>query len=132
MPHWFRREIHPGMTGSDVDAARRLLRLPSGPWDTEAALRMNGRCKGSGAILTASVAEVLGETVLAGLTPSWWHRGLSRGMSGPDVLALRARLDLEPGGYDLELEDEVRRWQSAHDITPTGVVDEELARLLGE
>ena len=132
MPSWFRRDIYPGDTGGDVDTARRLLHLAPGPWDTEAAHRLRGRNPAAGWILTAELAESIGETERTDLRPSWWHRELSRGMSGDDVLGLRARLMLSPGDYDQELEDEVRRYQSAQGLTPTGVVDEALAIMLGE
>ena len=132
VPQWFRRELYPGDEGGDVDTARRLLFLPPGPWDAEAAHRLRGRTQAAGWILTAELAEVLGETVRTGLRPSWWHRELHRGMYGDDVSALRSRLGLQSGDFDQELEDEVRRWQSANDLTPTGAVDEDLAIKLGE
>lgn len=131
-PRWWRRDIHPGDTGSDVDTARRLLFLPPGPWDATCVHRVRSLEKAAGDVLTASLAEAIGETVLTGIRPSWWHRRLARGMSGDDVTALRERLELEPGEYDQECEDAVRRWQSAQGLTPTGVVDESLAIELGE
>lgn len=131
-PRWFRREIYPGDVGSDVNIARRLLHLPPGTWDAEAAHRLRARNRAAGWILTAELAETLGETATRGTRPPWWHRSLSRGMYGDDVFALRERLGLSSGDYDQELEDAVRRWQSANDLTPTGVVDEDLAIKLGE
>jgi len=133
MPSWFRREILPGDTGGDVNTARRLLLLPPGPWDEEARHRLRGRTGASGWVLTAELAEMLGETEAAGLPPTWWQRELSPGMAGDDVASLRERLGLDPGDvYDRELEDAVRRWQSAHELPLTGCVDESLAILLGE
>ncbi len=132
-PRWYVREIHAGAAGPDVKACKRILGLDwETPWDVEAQVLLRGYFGQDH--VTAEIAEKIGESEAsaAGLPPEWYARDLVPGMWGPDVDAVRRIMTLGHGIYDDALESAVRRYQSNHQITPTGVVTEDLALLLGE
>jgi len=142
-PIWYRRILAEGMSGDDVNVVRRKLGLTNGPYDKTTMTRLAGMAskhniKFDGKV-SPSVAEMLGESEAnkAGLVPAWFERELGPkdmfSASGEDVRQLRGRLALSVGDdrYTPEVEDAVRRFQSHHKLEPTGVVDAELAKLLG-
>jgi murein L,D-transpeptidase YcbB/YkuD len=140
-PMWFKRTITEGMTGDDVSVVRRKLGLTEGPYDRTTMIRVIGlasksNVKSSGEVSPA-VAELLGESEAnkAGLAPAWFERDLwpEDEPSGEDVRQLRGRLALDVGRSDFtqEVEYAVRRFQSSHRLDPNGIVDEQLAKLLG-
>ena len=139
-PSWFRREIGIGDFGPDVNIVRRKLGLPTGQYTAQVAALIRGLCERYGlkvsSEVTAEVAGLLGETEarIAGLTPEWYVRELRFGDEGPDVHALRLILGLpgDPDRLDIQCSNAVRRFQSGSGLKPTGVVDAELALLLGE
>lgn len=141
-PLWFKREINIGDEGPDVAVVRRKLGLPDdGPYDRIVAERIRGMAKhlivNTAGEVNAEVAAVLGESAAnkAGLTPTWYERDLQLWFEGDDVLALRKVLgvaNVEDNRYDPDLESAVRRFQSAQGLEITGLVDAELAILIGE
>lgn len=142
-PIWYRRVITEGMTGDDVSVVRRKLGLTDGPYDKTTMTRLAGMSRKQSTKfdgrVSPAVAEMLGESEanLAGLVPAWYKRELGPkdmfSASGEDVRQLRGRLALDIGDdrYTPEVEDAIRRFQSHHKLTPNGVMDEDLARLLG-
>lgn len=126
-PVWFHRPLAVNDHGYDVKIVQRKLGLvPVGRYDlvTEAVVR--GFQRGMGLPMTGTVDEAtavaLGEQEGFGRLPEWWP--------GEPI---------EPGaeGYDRALGllgvnsvDGVRRFQGNNRLAPTGVIDEETARLL--
>lgn len=136
LPAWYRREIGLGDEGPDVRIVRRKLGLdPDGIYDrtVEEMIRGMGGKKGR---VTKATAGKLGEAEAskAGLVPEWYLRPLQLWFEGEDVRALRSLLGLgrADNRYDPDCEAAVRRVQSAHGMRPTGLVDEETAKVLGE
>jgi hypothetical protein len=66
-------------------------------------------------LLDEPTVALLGPPATAGLLPLWWPHDAER--------VIRERVGDEQA---------IRRWQSAHRRTPTGVPDEQLARELGD
>lgn len=136
IPLWYRRVIQEGDTGPDVVIVRRKLGLvPDGPFDRSVIERVRGMTNDKTAIVDEVVATLIGESEAnkAGLLPEWFVRPLERHDIGEDVRALRRILDVwDDNRFEHDLEDAVRRFQSAHDLVPDGKVDERLARLLGD
>jgi len=144
LPHWFYRTITRGMTGPDVDIVRRKLGLGPGSYDRtcEGMIRAMStkNSKASLGEVNDELAGVLGETQAsrAGLVPEWYKLELRPedvfDYFGEDVRLLRGRLALDANTdvWTPEVVDAVRRFQSQHGLTPTGVVDEEFAKVLGE
>lgn len=133
IPKWYVREIRAGMAGPDVKTCKRILGLDwETPWDGTAQVLLRGYFGRD--YVTADIAEKIGESEAAaeGLPPEWYVRDLEPGMWGPDVDAVRKILDLGHGIYDDHMESAVRRYQSNHQIVPTGTINEELSLLLGE
>jgi peptidoglycan hydrolase-like protein with peptidoglycan-binding domain len=134
MPHWFTREIRPGDTGPDVRAVKRILGLDYETiWDSDCVTVLRGYFGSD--VITAEIAEKIGETAAtaAGIPPEWWaDRDLGPGDYGDDVDAVRKIFKLKPGAYDSHVENAVRRFQSNHEIAPTGRITEDLALLMGE
>jgi peptidoglycan hydrolase-like protein with peptidoglycan-binding domain len=137
---WFQRTIFSGDFGEDVRVVQRKLGMePTGWYDNSTRERVIGMARKNGietnGEVNADVAGALGESEAnaSGLAPQWFERELSKGDEGKDVAWLRGRLglDRESGVFDEETADGVRRFQSYHRLTPTGRVDEFLARLLG-
>ncbi len=122
MPAWFRRELSLGDEGSDVLIVRAKLGMGSGPYNADLLAKLSGWCEARTlpfrGVLDYGIAEALGEDAAYGLTPTWW---------GDDTRAA------ERLGVDVsDLETAVRQWQSSQGITPTGVLTEDQARLIGE
>jgi len=139
-PSWFRREIGIGDFGPDVNVIRRKLGLPAGQYTAQVAALIRGICGRYdlpvSSEVTEEVAVLLGETEarIAGLPPQWYVRERHFGDEGPDVHALRLILGLsgDPDRLDIQCSNAVRRFQSGSGLKPTGVVDADLALLLGE
>lgn len=136
VPLWYRRVIQMGDTGPDVRIVRRKLGLiPDGPFDRAAIERIRGMTNDKTDVVDEVIATLLGESEAnkAGLTPEWFTRPLERHDIGEDVRALRAILGVwDDNRFEHDLEDAVRRFQSARGLLPDGKVNEELARLLGD
>lgn len=143
IPKWYTREIVTGMSGPDVDVVRRKLGLSPGQHDRASEDRIKALARKndveSRGEVNPDVAKYLGESEAnrAGLVPVWFKRELGPkdmfSAAGDDVRQLRGRLALAVGDdrYTPEVEDAVRRFQSYHGLLPNGVVDEELAKLIG-
>jgi hypothetical protein len=132
-PSWFKREIRHGDVGPDVVCVKRILGLDwETPWDTSAEVLLRGYY-GTG-VVTAEVAEKIGERAAdaAGLAPEWYYRDLTVGDYGDDVDAVRKLIGLEAGVFCPRMRDAVKRYEGTHGRNPTGIVDLELARMLGE
>lgn len=142
IPLWYTREIHISDTGPDVRVVRRKLGLdPDQPYDVIAAERIRGmaakRKVNTDGEVNQPVAEALGESAAnaAGLAPEWYERDLQLWYEGEDVRALRKILGVDnvnDNRYDPDLEAAVRRYQSANDLPVDGLVNEELAKKLGD
>ena len=140
VPLWFKRTIVPGDTGPDVDAVRRKLGLGPGPYDQITISRVRGLMSKFGYASDGEIDRVaaihIGETAVndAGLAPDWYRRPVGLWDEGEDVRAVRGILGLggEDNRYDPDCEAAVKRFQSSKRIEPTGEIDEETARLLGE
>lgn len=139
VPSWYHREIGLGDYGADVNIVRRKLGFPPGQYTREVSRLITGLCSRHGiAVLeevTPEVAVLLGETeaASAGLTPEWYVREIGPGDTGHDVSSLRQILGLPAGDvFDRACDNAVRRFQSGCGVNPTGRVDDDLARLLGD
>lgn len=141
-PLWFKRELHIGDEGPDVRIVRRKVGLPDdGPYDIITAERIRGvgkqkKIQTDGEV-NADVATALGESAAnkAGLAPEWYTRDLQLWFEGDDVLALRKILDVPnttDNRFDPDLEAAVRRFQSGAGIPVDGLVDADLAKLIGD
>lgn len=141
-PLWFKRELHIGDEGPDVRIVRRKVGLPDdGPYDTITAERIRGMAKQkkvkSDGEVNPDVATALGESAAneAGLPPEWFTRDLQLWFEGDDVLALRRILKVEnvnDNRYDPDVEAAVRRLQSAQGLPVDGLVNADLAKLIGD
>jgi hypothetical protein len=137
VPKWYHRTIVLGDSGPDVDVVRRKLNLGPGSFDQTAKSMVSGMTWSEGDV-TPDVAEKIGESAIneAG-TPDWFttefgpHDLFAR--SGEDVRFVRGKLGLGTADdrVDPDLEAAVRRFQSAHELEPNGVVNEDLANLIG-
>lgn len=134
-PRWYHRLLIGGETGPDVDVVHRKLALNGSVYDEAARQYVRGIQQTHGldvtGILDPDVAAILGEAADAHLTPEWFSRPLSIGVSGPDVHELRRRL-LPAGSdtFDDDLRRAVLRFQSARALPLTGMIDESQAKLL--
>lgn len=140
-PLWFKRRIVLGMYGPDVDVVRRKLGLEPGPYDRTTMEKVKGMARRdkieTNGEVDELVAERLGESEANQrvVTPSWWYRELEmRRDEGEDVRSLRKILGLGDADnrFDADLEAAVRRFQSGLGLEPTGKVDVDLARQIGE
>ena len=131
---WYRRELDLGATGEDVRIVQRRLGAPvTGIYDEDTMAYVRGlqRLKGlpmSGKTDNAT-ADAVGEKARAGMLPEWYSRPLHMWDEGDDVRELRLALGFTNGDnrYDPDLELAVRRFQSEHELTPSGRIDEETA-----
>lgn len=138
IPSWFTRTLYEGDTGPDVRVVRRKLGMdPDGPMDRVVIARILGFARKCGYLfhdgcVDEIVAARLGEaeTVVAGLLPEWF--ALRPGDKGRAVAAVAEILGVGGDEYTPELALAVRRRQSAEQMEPTGIVDPETARALGE
>lgn len=138
VPSWFNRPISPGDTGPDVRVALRKLGLdPDEPYGDLAMARVKGFARTRGiydhdGVLDEVVAILLGEAEItkAGALPEWMC--LKVGDTGTQVAAAAKLLGMAGTEFGPELEDAVRRFQSGKRIEPSGVIDAETARALGE
>ena len=138
-PRWFTREITLGDEGADVLIVQRKVDAPmSGKYDDETAARVRGVQKKKGLQQSGKVDEAtateLGEKASAGQTPVWFDGDCRPGCSGPCVAQVRILLGQPnlPVDFDRDLEDAVRRFQSANELDVTGVVDEQTAVVLAD
>ena len=125
-PTWYRRPLKAGDRGNDVLIVQRLLGLPlSGVLDEPTRIIVRGLQRQLRLPATGDVEELtavaLGEQEGFGLLPEWWT-----GDVGPGDPQWDYALELI-GAEDV---DGLRRFQGNHRLPPTGVVDEETARLI--
>jgi peptidoglycan hydrolase-like protein with peptidoglycan-binding domain len=141
IPHWYRRDIEIGDTGPDVDIVLRKLGEPPGSYTPAAAEKVRGLARKrkitTDGEVNAPVAKALGPSASADLTPVWYvdhGRPYDLWDEGEDVRTLRGLLGLSTldDRYDPDVEAAVRRFQTQHQLLPTGRVDQELAKLIGE
>lgn len=66
------------------------------------------------------------------MTPIWFHRPLTGGESGHDVAVVNRKLGVPADDYGSETIAHVRGLQAAHGLEVTGVVDADVAEILGE
>lgn len=140
-PLWFKRTIALGMTGADVKVVRRKLGFPAdGPYDRAVQQKVIGlsrkaRTKTDGEV-NEDVAKDLGESAVnrSEVTPNWWVREIGLWEEGDDVRSLRKILGLgdNDNRFDPDAEAAVKRYQSDNGFEPTGKVDVDLARHIGE
>jgi peptidoglycan hydrolase-like protein with peptidoglycan-binding domain len=127
------------MTGPDVRIVRRKFGLlPDGKFDRTcyqlvSALAKKKKLDSDGEVNEA-VAKELGPSADEHLPPEWFTRDLHHLDMGEDVRNLNAALGLDPGDdrFREDTEAAVRRLQSARGLPPTGHVDSDLARVIGE
>ena len=140
-PLWFKRDILLGMSGPDVDVIRRKLGLAPGHYDRAAMEKVLGvarraKVQTNGEVNEA-VADLIGESEAnkAETTPEWFTRPLDGlWLEGEDVRSLRRILGFtnNDNRYDPDTEAAVKRLQSGLGLEPTGFVDVDLARKIGE
>lgn len=132
-PLWYHRPLMGGERGRDVDIVQRKLGAPAtGVYDDETRQLVRGLQEVNHLMPTGwvdeHVAAILGEAADHKLTPEWFTRTLRPGDRGQDVAALRERLGLVPSpSFDDETRRAVLRFQSAHDMKLTGIVNEQLS-----
>lgn len=124
-PAWFRRTIFPGDAGTDVLAVQRLVGASStGVLDSDTCALVRGlqrrHRRAISGVVDHDTALLIGEKATFGLVPEWFAAG--------DLSVLPSLLCCG----ESDVEDHVRRFQSAHHIYPTGVVDESTAIALGD
>ena len=138
-PRWFQREITLGDEGDDVLIVQRKVDAPmTGKFDTETSARVRGvqkkrKLKETGTVNRETATE-LGEKAGSGSTPEWFDGDCRPGCSGPCVAQVRILLGQPnlPVDFDKDLEDAVRRFQSAEGLKVSGVVDEPTAARLAD
>jgi peptidoglycan hydrolase-like protein with peptidoglycan-binding domain len=138
VPSWYRRSIVAGDTGPDVNVVLRKLGLDQDqPYGELAVARIKGVARSVGiwdhdGTVDEAIAFVLGEaaTTEAGLMPEWFSIRL--GDTGSIVARAASLLGQDTSEFTAEMEAAVRRFQSSSRIEPTGVLDAETARALGE
>lgn len=128
MVHWFHRTIFPGDQGADVATVQRILGMAlTKEMDSETVARVRGLQRVHSLPITGVIdtptALAVGESATYGLVPTWFQPSLI------DETGLREALHIRVG---VNLDDAVRRFQSARGHYPTGVVDERLAIEIGE
>jgi peptidoglycan hydrolase-like protein with peptidoglycan-binding domain len=130
IPAWWYRDIDDGDQGEDVLIVQRKVDAPmTGTFDAETKARVRGvqrrRKRKETGVVDAGTAEVLGEKPGHGQKPSWFDEDCKAGCSCPAVAQLRILLRQPnlPTYFDKDLEDAVRRYQSAEGLEVTGVVD---------
>lgn len=126
-PTWFRRPLIAGDRGDDVLIVQRLLGLPlTGELDESTRMVLRGFQRIAGIAPTGDVdaetATALGEQEGFGLLPEWW--------SPPAVRPGDEHWDYALKVIGAEDQDGLRRFQGNHRLPPTGVVDEETARII--
>jgi peptidoglycan hydrolase-like protein with peptidoglycan-binding domain len=137
-PSWYRRSIGPGSEGPDVNVVLRKLGLDQDqPYGELAVARIKGVARSLGiwdhdGTVDEAIAFVLGEaaTTEAGLMPEWFSIRL--GDTGSIVARAASLLGQDTNEFTAEMEAAVRRFQSSSRIEPTGVLDAETAKALGE
>lgn len=139
IPLWFKREIHLGMTGPDVNIVRRKFGLVPGPYDRSIqvlvmSMARKKKVETDGEV-NKGVAEMLGPAADEDQLPSWYERPLELWCEGPDVAVFRRAIGMKDDGdnrFHPEEEAAVRRLQSAKGLVVDGKVNEELAKIIGE
>lgn len=139
VPLWYKHPLHLGDSGPDVRVLRRKLGLdPAGPYDRTAMAIVKGKAKIMGietdGVVDADMASAIGPAADEEIKPDWFHREIRHFDMGPDVQVLNRLLGLDPGDdrYREETEKAVLRMQSALGAPLTGVVDDFLAKHLGQ
>lgn len=139
-PRWYHRDLEEGDTGNDVTHVQAILGLPqTGIYDDTTASFIRGLQRKAGLRMSGKVdkktAGKLGDRSTKDLTPKWFSRDIKlRDTIGDDVVKANELLGTPDEGNVLTAESEsaVRRIQSEHGLTVTGVIDAETARLIGE
>lgn len=137
-PRWFRRDLAPGDSGSDVQHAQvRLGIAPTGTYDQSTAALVRGLQLVKGLPMTgeidADTATELGDRATTGLTPEWYVREVELWTQGPDVRRVNDLLEQNEGDvFTPQLEAAILRVQSANGLPLTGHVDESTATILGD
>lgn len=130
--------VRRGAKGREVThVQRRLRRVETGEYDEDTEAAVRGFQKLAGIPPTGEVDEetlgALGPPATAGQVPAWYARPLTLGLLGDDVAWVRHLLGLrQDDQFDPLLEAAVRRFQSAHRLPLTGVVDEATAIEIGD
>ena len=129
-PRWWYRDITLGDEGDDVLIVQRKVDAPmSGQFDGETAARVRGVQKKKGLKETGEVdqatAEALGPKPAEGQLPDWFEEDCGPGCACPAVAEVRILLRQPnlPTYFDKDLENAVRRYQSANGLEVSGVVD---------
>lgn len=139
VPLWYKREINLGDYGPDVRTIQRILGLEiTGIYDKTTMALVMGLSTVKKVATTGEVNAVVAEKTIGpasdeSLVPEWFHRELRHFDMGVDVQALNSLLGLDPGDdrFREETEAAVRRLESSIGRRVSGVVDEELAKILG-
>ena len=135
LPKWFRRTLVDGEVGPDVQVVARKLGGASARYDAELIARVRGYQYMTGLEMDGVVgpltAGALGEAADAGMTPDWFTRDLSLGMTGHDVGLLNFSLGETGDMFGPDTRRAVLRFQSANRLPLSGVVDSSMALLLG-
>lgn len=125
--HWFYRDLYEGDSGADVGVVAVKLGSADHSMTAELTARVRGAQRHQGLPVTGIVdratAEALGESAAYGLVPRWFQDSLI------DETGLRLALHISSYA---DLQDAIRRFQSAHHRYPTGDMDESLAVEIGE
>ena len=134
-PKWYTRVLRDGEMGRDVDVVQRKLGVFSGSYDEATQAHVRGLQRKAGlevdGIVGPLTANALGEAADQALPPVWFSRDLRIGCEGEDVASLRSSLGLPSGSsYDDETRRAVLRFQSAHGLELSGVVNVGIAMQL--
>ena len=134
-PQWYTRPLHGGESGRDVEVVQSKLGILTGVYDdgTRALIRGLQRTLGLtvDGVVGPLTANALGEAADHALPPVWFSRDLRIGCEGEDVASLRSSLGLPSGSsYDDETRRAVLRFQSAHGLELSGVVNVGIAMQL--
>lgn len=125
-PLWWTRSLRVGDRGHDVTAAQELFGLPqTGEYDYDLAIMVRGLQKMKGLEPTGELdeetARAMGPRSRDAVPPTWW--------ADVDIVPatdLYVEVSLAFGG-----EDGIRRLQGNYGIYPTGVIDQQLALIMG-
>lgn len=126
-PRWHFRDLYPGDQGSDVALVQRKLGASiTKTMDDSTVALVRGFQRLHGVPITGVVdrvtASALGENATYGLVPEWYQPTLNEALLR-EALHIRSHVSLE---------DAIRRFQSAHNHYPDGVMTEALAIEIGD
>lgn len=125
--HWYYRDLYPDDWGNDVSVVAVKLGSTERSMTPDLIARVRGAQRAHHLPVTGVVdrttADALGESATYGLTPLWFQDSLV------DETGLRRALHIGPR---VDLNDAVRRFQSAHGHYPTGEMTQSLALEIGD